>query len=164
MPKTLVVVESPAKAKTIQKYLGKGYEVLASKGHVKDLPKSKMGVDIEHDFEPQYEVIKGKEKVLNELKKAAQGVDKVFLATDPDREGEAIAWHIAEELGVEGGDARVRRVLFNEITKNAINDAFKEPKQVNRDLVDAQQARRILDRLVGYKVSPILWKTIGGKL
>ena len=157
----LVIVESPAKAKTIKKYLGRGYDVLASVGHVKDLPKSKMGVDIEGgSFEPQYDVIKGKAKVLSEIKRAARGASRVFLATDPDREGEAIAWHIAEELGAEGGDARVRRVLFNEITKNAIQKAIEHPIDLDRKKFDSQQARRILDRLVGYQISPILWKKV----
>ncbi|WP_375765945.1 type I DNA topoisomerase [Archangium gephyra] len=155
-PHYLVVVESPAKAKTIKKYLGSGYTVKASVGHILDLPKSKMGVDIEHDFEPQYEVIKGKEKVLNELKKAAQGVDKVFLATDPDREGEAIAWHIHQQLGHH--DAY--RVMFNEITKSAIQEAIAHPRQLSQENYDSQQTRRILDRLVGYQISPLLWKKV----
>lgn len=157
---SLVVVESPAKAKTIKKYLGRGFDVKASVGHVKDLPKSKIGVDIEAGFTPQYDVIKGKAKVLSDIKKAAKKADRVFLATDPDREGEAIAWHIAEELGTEGGDARVRRVLFNEITKNAIQKAIQAPLDLDRKKFDSQQARRILDRLVGYQISPILWKKV----
>ncbi len=157
---SLVVVESPAKAKTIKKYLGRSFEVKASVGHVKDLPKSKMGVDIEQGFLPEYDVIKGKAKVLSEIKRAAQKAEKVYLATDPDREGEAIAWHIAEEIGSEGGDDRVRRVLFNEITKNAIQKAIQEPKALDRNRFDSQQARRILDRLVGYQISPILWKKV----
>jgi DNA topoisomerase-1 len=155
-PHYLVVVESPAKAKTIKKYLGSGYTVKASVGHVMDLPKSKMGVDVDHDFEPQYEVIKGKEKVLNELKKAAQGVDKVFLATDPDREGEAIAWHISNELNHQHS----YRVLFNEITKKAIQEAIQHPRQLSQENYDSQQTRRILDRLVGYQISPLLWKKV----
>ncbi|WP_407653836.1 type I DNA topoisomerase [Archangium lipolyticum] len=155
-PHYLVVVESPAKAKTIKKYLGSGYTVKASVGHILDLPKSKMGVDIEHDFEPQYEVIKGKEKVLGELKKAAQGVDKVFLATDPDREGEAIAWHIHQQLGHENA----YRVMFNEITKKAIQEAIAQPRQLSQENYDSQQTRRILDRLVGYQISPLLWKKV----
>ncbi|OFX20057.1 MAG: DNA topoisomerase I [Anaeromyxobacter sp. RBG_16_69_14] len=154
---TLVVVESPAKAKTIKKYLGSAYDVKASVGHVKDLPKSKMGVDIEKGFLPEYDVIKGKAKVLAEIKRAARSADQVFLATDPDREGEAIAWHIAEEIGSVGGDERVRRVLFNEITKNAIQKAIEHPLALDQKKFDSQQARRILDRLVGYKISPILW-------
>lgn len=155
-PHYLVVVESPAKAKTIKKYLGSGYTVKASVGHVKDLPKSKMGVDLENDFEPEYEVIKGKEKVLGDLKKAARGVDTVFLATDPDREGEAIAWHIHDELGHQSQF----RVMFNEITKKAIQEAIAQPRQLNRDNYDSQQTRRILDRLVGYQISPLLWKKV----
>ena len=154
---SLVVVESPAKAKTIKKYLGSAYDVKASVGHVKDLPKSKMGVDIEQGFLPEYDVIKGKAKVLAEIKRAAKSADRVFLATDPDREGEAIAWHIAEEIGSVGGDERVRRVLFNEITKNAIQKAIEHPLALDQKKFDSQQARRILDRLVGYKISPILW-------
>jgi DNA topoisomerase-1 len=157
---SLVVVESPAKAKTIKKYLGRDYDVRASVGHVKDLPKSKIGVDIEGGFTPEYDVIKGKAKVLSEIKRAARTADRVFLATDPDREGEAIAWHIAEEIGAEGGDGRVRRVLFNEITKNAIQKAIAAPIDLDRKKFDSQQARRILDRLVGYQISPILWKKV----
>src|SRR6266851_1432172 len=155
-PRYLVVVESPAKAKTIKKYLGSSYVVKASVGHVKDLPKSKMGVDVEHGFKPQYQVIKGKEKVLAELKKAADGADKVFLATDPDREGEAIAWHISQEIAHK----HVYRVLFNEITKKAIQAAIAEPSALSRENYDSQQARRILDRLVGYEISPLLWKKV----
>jgi len=157
---SLVIVESPAKAKTIKKYLGRAYDVRASVGHVKDLPKSKMGVDIEKGFTPQYDVIKGKAKVLSEIKRAARDAARVFLATDPDREGEAIAWHLSEEIGAEGGDARVRRVLFNEITKNAILKAIENPIDLDRRKFDSQQARRILDRLVGYQISPILWKKV----
>jgi len=157
---SLVVVESPAKAKTIKKYLGRGFDVKASVGHVKDLPKSKIGVDVEKGFQPAYETIKGKTKVLSEIKRAARTASRVFLATDPDREGEAIAWHIAEELGAEGGDARVRRVLFNEITKGAIQKAIEKPIDLDRKKFDSQQARRILDRLVGYQISPILWKKV----
>src|SRR5512138_1109532 len=158
---SLVIVESPAKAKTIKKYLGRSFDVRASVGHVKDLPKSKMGVDIEGgSFEPEYDVIKGKAKVLSEIKRAARSADRVFLATDPDREGEAIAWHISEEIGAEGGDARVRRVLFNEITKSAIQKAIEHPLDLDRKKFDSQQARRILDRLVGYQISPILWDKV----
>ncbi|HME92422.1 MAG TPA: toprim domain-containing protein, partial [Myxococcaceae bacterium] len=152
----LVVVESPAKAKTIKKYLGSSYVVKASIGHVKDLPKSKMGVDVARGFKPHYQVIKGKEKVLAELKKEAKSADRVFLATDPDREGEAIAWHINEELAHQ----HAYRVLFNEITKNAIQKAIAEPTALSRDNYDSQQARRILDRLVGYEISPLLWKKV----
>ncbi|MDQ3714383.1 MAG: type I DNA topoisomerase [Acidobacteriota bacterium] len=169
MAKNLVIVESPAKAKTINKYLGSDYLVLASIGHIKDLPSKELGVDIENNFEPTYEVIPDKKKrnnkkVVSDLKRAAKDSDTIFLAADPDREGEAICQHLAEEIVPKKPKKEVFRVMFNEITKNAIKDAFKEPKQINKDLVDAQQARRVLDRLVGYKVSPILWKTIGGKL
>ena len=169
MGKSLVIVESPAKAKTINKYLGADYNVMASIGHIKDLPKSGLGVDIENNFEPTYEVIpdikkRNNKRIVSDLKKAAKASDAIYLAADPDREGEAICQHLAEEIVPKNGKQQVYRVMFNEITKAAIQDAFKEPKQVNKDLVDAQQARRILDRLVGYKVSPILWKTIGGKL
>ncbi len=156
----LVVVESPAKAKTIKKYLGRQYDVKASVGHVKDLPKSKMGVDVENGFSPEYDVIKGKAKVLSEIKRAARKAERVLLATDPDREGEAIAWHIAQEIGAEGGDERVRRVLFNEITKSAIQKAIGEPRSLDRAKFESQQARRILDRLVGYQISPILWRKV----
>jgi DNA topoisomerase-1 len=157
----LIVVESPAKAKTIKKYLGRSYDVRASVGHVKDLPKSKMGVDLEGgSFEPEYDVIKGKAKVLSDIKRAATTAERVFLATDPDREGEAIAWHISEEIGAGGGDRRVRRVLFNEITKNAIQKAIEHPVDLDRKKFDSQQARRILDRIVGYQISPILWKKV----
>jgi len=157
---SLVVVESPAKAKTIKKYLGRGFEVKASVGHVKDLPKSKIGVDVENGFTPEYDIIKGKAKVLSEIKRAARSAARVYLATDPDREGEAIAWHIAEEIGAVGGDGRVRRVLFNEITRSAIQKAIELPLDLDRNKFDAQQARRILDRLVGYQISPILWKKV----
>ncbi len=156
---SLVVVESPAKAKTIKKYLGRSYEVKASVGHVKDLPKSKIGVDIEKGFLPAYDVIKGKAKVLSEIKRAAKKASRVFLATDPDREGEAIAWHIAEELG-DPADGKIRRVLFNEITKNAIQKALQPPLELDRRKFDSRQARRILDRLVGYQISPILWRKV----
>jgi DNA topoisomerase-1 len=169
MGKNLVIVESPAKAKTINKYLGSDYLVMASIGHIKDLPMKELGVDIENNFEPSYEVIpdakkRNNKKVVSDLKKAAKESDAIFLAADPDREGEAICQHLAEEIVPKRPVKPVFRVMFNEITKNAIKEAFKEPKQVNQNLVDAQQARRVLDRLVGYKVSPILWKTIGGKL
>ena len=169
MGKSLVIVESPAKAKTINKYLGEDYTVLASIGHIKDLPTKELGVDIANNFEPHYEIIpdtkkRNNKKIVADLKRAAKASDAIYLAADPDREGEAICQHLAEEIVPKNGKQLVYRVMFNEITKNAIQDAFKEPKQVNKDLVDAQQTRRILDRLVGYKVSPILWKTIGGKL
>src|SRR5687767_4730319 len=169
MAKNLVIVESPAKAKTINKYLGSDYSVMASIGHIKDLPGKDLGVDVENNFEPTYEVIpdtkkRNNKKIVSDLKKAAKLSDAIYLAADPDREGEAICQHLAEEIVPKKGKQLVYRVMFNEITKAAIQDAFKEPRQVNKDLVNAQQTRRILDRLVGYKVSPILWKTIGGKL
>jgi len=171
LAKGLVIVESPAKAKTIQKYLGKGYTVEASLGHVKDLPKSTLGVDIDNDFDTEYIVIPGKEKVVAKLKKLALGVDTIYLAPDPDREGEAIAAHLAEELGddskskkkkkkEENGHQRFRRVTFNEITQRAVREAFEHPRDIDRHLVDAQQARRVLDRLVGYQVSPLLWDKV----
>ncbi|MED3725012.1 type I DNA topoisomerase [Priestia filamentosa] len=154
----LVIVESPAKAKTIEKYLGKKYKVKASMGHVRDLPKSQMGIDTEHDYDPKYITIRGKGPVLKELKTAAKKAKKIFLAADPDREGEAIAWHLAHSLGVDtSSDCRV---VFNEITKDAIKASFKHPRSINMDLVNSQQARRILDRLVGYNISPLLWKKV----
>ena len=158
--KSLVIVESPAKAKTIAKYLGKNYTVKASVGHIMDLPKSKLGVDIENDFEPKYIVIKGKAPVVKELKSAAKKADRILLATDPDREGEAIAAHVAEVISGSIKDAEVYRVLFNEITKKAILLAIEHPGKVDVNKVDAQQARRVLDRLVGYQISPILWKKV----
>lgn len=154
----LVIVESPAKAKTIQKYLGNGYEVIASMGHIRDLPKSKLGVDTENDFQPQYTDMKGKEDVIKELKKHAKKCGKVYLATDPDREGEAISWHIAQLLKLDMNDDN--RVAFNEITKTGVNNGMNNPHKIDIDLVNAQQARRILDRLVGYKLSPFLWKKV----
>ncbi|MGR9050165.1 type I DNA topoisomerase [Halobacillus faecis] len=154
----LVIVESPAKAKTIERYLGKKYKVKASLGHVRDLPKSQMGVDVENEFNPKYITIRGKGPVLKELKTAAKKAKKVYLAADPDREGEAIAWHLAHSLDID--DTSDCRVVFNEITKEAIKDSFKQPRSIDSDLVDAQQARRILDRLVGYNISPILWKKV----
>ncbi len=154
----LVIVESPAKAKTIERYLGKKYKVRASLGHLRDLPRSQMGVDTENNYEPKYITIRGKGPILQDLKKEAKKAKKIFLAADPDREGEAIAWHLAHQLGVDiESDCRV---VFNEITKDAIKDSFKNPRPINMDLVDAQQARRILDRLVGYNISPILWKKV----
>lgn len=169
MSKNLVIVESPAKAKTINKYLGDDYTVLASIGHIKDLPMKDLGVDVDNDFEPTYELIpdtkkRNNKKIISELKKAAKISEAIYLAADPDREGEAICQHLAEEIVPKKPPRQVYRVMFNEITKNAIHEAFNDPKPVNQNLVDAQQTRRILDRLVGYKVSPILWKTIGGKL
>src|SRR3954447_10685033 len=163
MAKALDIVESPAKAKTIGKYLGKQYIVKASLGHVKDLPKKDLAVDIEHDFTPKYEVIEGKKKLITELRDAAKKVDSVYLAADPDREGEAICWHLQEELKSKKGDLdspKFFRVMFNEITKKSIDKAFEKPAQVNINLVDAQQARRVLDRLVGYKISPLLWDKV----
>ena len=154
----LVIVESPAKAKTIQKYLGSGYEVIASMGHIRDLPKSKMGVDKEHDFQPQYTDMKGKEDVIKELKKRAKKCDKIYLATDPDREGEAISWHIAQMLKLDMNENN--RVAFNEITKTGVTNGMNDPHKIDIDLVNAQQARRILDRLVGYELSPFLWKKV----
>lgn len=154
----LVIVESPAKAKTIERYLGKKYKVEASMGHVRDLPKSQMGVDTENNFKPKYITIRGKGDVLKNLKSAAKKAKKVYLAADPDREGEAIAWHLAHSLNIdEHSDCRV---VFNEITKDAIKESFKHPRSIDTDLVDAQQARRILDRLVGYNISPLLWKKV----
>ncbi|SCJ72095.1 DNA topoisomerase 1 [uncultured Flavonifractor sp.] len=159
MAKTnLVIVESPAKAKTITKYLGPGYQVKASMGHVRDLPKSKLGVDVEHGFTLDYQPIKGKEEVIDDLKKAAKKSDQIFLATDPDREGEAISWHLKELLGLP--DERTHRVTFNEITKKVVNESIANPRAIDMDLVDAQQARRVLDRIVGYQISPLLWKKI----
>jgi len=157
--KSLVIVESPAKAKTINKYLGNDYQVLASMGHVRDLPAKKLGVDIEKDFKPTYEVILSRKKTMAQLKSAAATVDKIFLAPDPDREGEAIAWHLAQELGV-GAKKKIYRLTFHEITKQAIQEAIKNPTIINQEKVDAQQARRILDRLVGYQISPILGRKI----
>lgn len=154
----LVIVESPAKAKTIEKYLGKKYKVKASLGHLRDLPKSQMGVDTENNYEPKYITIRGKGPILQDLKKEAKKAKKIYLAADPDREGEAIAWHLAQQLGVDiESDCRV---VFNEITKDAVKASFKQPRPIDMDLVDAQQARRVLDRLVGYNISPILWKKV----
>ena len=154
----LVIVESPSKAKTIGKYLGPGYEVKASMGHVRDLPKSKLGVDIDHGFQPDYQPIKGKEDTISDLKKAAKKSGKVYLATDPDREGEAISWHLKELLNIP--DDKTYRVTFNEITKKVVNESIAKPRAIDQNLVDAQQARRILDRIVGYELSPLLWKKI----
>jgi DNA topoisomerase-1 len=159
MAKALVVVESPAKAKTINKYLGRNYKVVASMGHVRDLPKSKLGVDIEEGFEPSYEVIASRKKVLKDLKDAAKDATEIFVATDPDREGEAIGWHLAEELG-SGNRKKIRRLMFNEITKKGVLAALDKPTSINKQMVDAQQARRVLDRLVGYKISPLLWDKV----
>jgi DNA topoisomerase-1 len=160
MAKNLVIVESPVKAKTIGKYLGKQYTVKASLGHVKDLPKKDLAVDVDHDFKPVYEVIEGKRKLIQELKQAAKGADAIYLAADPDREGEAICYHLQEELKDRKNGPQIFRVMFNEITKGAIQRAFEKPGSVNLHLVDAQQARRVLDRLVGYKISPLLWDKV----
>ncbi len=154
----LFIVESPAKAKTIEKYLGKKYKVMASMGHIRDLPKSDFGIDVENNFEPKYISIRGKSDLIRSLKKEAQKADMVFLATDPDREGEAISWHLAALLGLE--PERCKRVVFNEITKGALKNAVANPTQINMNLVDAQQARRVLDRIVGYKLSPFLWRKV----
>lgn len=156
--KDLVIVESPAKAKTIEKYLGSGYKVTASMGHLRDLPKSKMGVDIEHGFEPQYIPVRAKKELINELKKEAKEAKTVYLATDPDREGEAISWHLKELLGLD--DEKAKRVTFNEITKKVVTESIKNPRSIDQNLVDSQQARRILDRIVGYELSPLLWRKI----
>lgn len=158
MSTKLVIVESPAKAKTIKKYVGKGYEILASMGHLRDLPKSKIGIDIENNFDPQYINIKGKGPIIKSLKKAASKSQKVFLATDPDREGEAISWHLAHILGLNYDEPN--RVTFNEITKAGVKNGMANPRKIDQNLVDAQQARRVLDRLVGYKISPFLWKKV----
>lgn len=158
MAKNLVIVESPAKAKTIKKFLGPNYEVFASNGHVRDLPKSQMGIDVDDDFEPKYITIRGKGDILAALRKEVKKADKVYLATDPDREGEAISWHLSKTLKLDGKN--YKRITFNEITKNAVKNSIKEAREINMDVVDAQQARRILDRLVGYKISPLLWAKI----
>ena len=160
MAGSLVIVESPAKVKTIKKYLGTGYEVTASNGHVRDLPKSTMGIDVEHDFEPKYITIRGKGELLAKLKKDVKKADKIYLATDPDREGEAISWHLSKALKLDDTNKKVYRISFNEITKNAIKDAIKHPRQLDMNLVDAQQARRVLDRMVGYSISPLLWAKV----
>ena len=156
--KNLVIVESPAKAKTIGKYLGPDYQVKASMGHLRDLPKSTLGVDVDGDFTPNYRPIKGKEDIIKELKTAAKGSQTVYLATDPDREGEAISWHLKHLLDLP--DEKARRVTFNEITKKVVTDSIRHPRDIDQDLVDAQQARRVLDRIVGYQLSPLLWKKI----
>src|ERR1051326_4630727 len=159
MAKALVVVESPTKAKTINKYLGKDFKVVASMGHVRDLPKSKLGVDVDEASSPSYEGIASRKKVLSELKAEAKKSADIFIATDPDREGEAIGWHLAEELGREN-KKKIRRLMFNEITKRGVLSALEHPTQIDKKLVDAQQARRVLDRLVGYKISPLLWEKV----
>ena len=158
MAKYLVIVESPAKVKTIKKFLGANYEVAASNGHVRDLPKSQLGVDVEHDYEPKYITIRGKGDILANLRKEVKKAEKVYLATDPDREGEAISWHLLKALKLE--DKKVYRITFNEITKNAVKDSLKNAREIDMDLVDAQQARRMLDRMVGYRISPLLWAKV----
>lgn len=158
MPKYLVIVESPAKVKTIKKFLGANYEVAASNGHVRDLPKSSLGIDVENDYEPKYITIRGKGDVLANLRKLVKKSDKIYLATDPDREGEAISWHLAQALKIEDKD--INRISFNEITKNAVKASIKEPRKINMNLVDAQQSRRVLDRMVGYRISPLLWAKV----
>ena len=158
MAKYLVIVESPAKVKTIKKFLGSNYEVMASNGHVRDLPKSQLGIDVEHDFEPKYITIRGKGDILAALRKAAKKADKVYLATDPDREGEAISWHLSNELKLD--EKKMRRITFNEITKTAVKASIKQARDIKMDLVDAQQTRRILDRMVGYEISPVLWAKV----
>ena len=154
----LVIVESPAKANTIKGYLGSSYKVIASKGHVRDLPKSTLGIDVKNGFEPHYINIRGKGDIIKELKKEAKTAKKIYLATDPDREGEAISWHIANQLGIPAD--KECRVTFNEITKNAVKEAIKKPRKINEDLVNSQQARRILDRIVGFSLSEVLWKKV----
>lgn len=158
MAKYLVIVESPHKVETIQKFLGANYEVMASNGHVRDLPKSQLGVDVEHDYEPKYITIRGKGDILAALRKAARKAEKIYLATDPDREGEAISWHLYHALNLAG--KKVYRIAFNEITKNAVRESLKNAREIDMDLVDAQQARRILDRMVGYRISPLLWEKV----
>ena len=158
MSKSLVIVESPAKASTINKILGKGFSVSSSMGHIMDLPKSKMGIDIENGFAPEYIMIPGKKKIIDALKKEAAGADNIFLATDPDREGEAISWHLANLLGKK---KKIYRIAFHEITKTAIEAAITKPGKIDKNMVDAQQARRVLDRLVGYSISPLLWRKVG---
>lgn len=158
MAKYLVIVESPAKVKTIKKFLGSNYEVMASNGHVRDLPKSQLGIDVEHDFEPKYITIRGKGDILAALRKAAKKADKVYLATDPDREGEAISWHLSNALKLD--EKKMRRITFNEITKTAVKASIKQARDIKMDLVDAQQTRRILDRMVGYEISPVLWAKV----
>ena len=158
MAKYLVIVESPAKVKTIKKFLGSNYQVMASNGHVRDFPKSKMGIDFENDYEPQYITIRGKGEILAKLRKAAKKADKVYLATDPDREGEAISWHLSKSLKLD--DNKMYRISFNEITKNAVKESIKNAREIDMNLVDAQQARRVLDRMVGYRISPLLWAKV----
>ena len=157
----LVIVESPAKVKTIKKFLGSNYDVAASYGHVRDLPKSRMGIDVDHDYEPKYITIRGKGELLADLRKKVKKADRIYLATDPDREGEAISWHLVAALRLdEMKDKEVYRITFNEITKKAVTESLKNPRSIDINLVDAQQTRRILDRVVGYKISPLLWAKV----
>lgn len=158
MARYLVIVESPTKVKTIKKFLGKNYEIMASTGHVRDLPKSQLGFDPDHDYEPKYITIRGKGEILAALRKEAKKADRVYLATDPDREGEAISWHLIAALNLD--PKKTYRITFNEITKSAVKEALKNPRQIDMDMVDAQQTRRILDRMVGYRISPLLWAKI----
>ena len=160
MAKNLLIVESPAKSKTLKKFLGKNFDVMATVGHVIDLPKSRIGVDMDNDFKPEYVVIDGKDKIIKELRAAARKVEHVYLAPDPDREGEAIAWHVANSLKKGKSIPPISRIAFNAITKKAVSEAFDHAREIDMDLVNAQQARRVLDRIVGYKVSPFLWQTI----
>ena len=162
MSKNLVIVESPAKAKTIEKFLGDKFKVVSSYGHISDLPSRELGVDVSGDFSPNYIVSDDKKKVVRELKSLAQKAETVWLASDEDREGEAIAWHLAEQLGLN--QQKTKRIVFHEITKSAIQNAIAHPRSINQHLVDAQQARRVLDRLVGYELSPILWRKVKGGL
>ena len=158
MAKNLVIVESPAKVKTIKKFLGTNYEVVASQGHVRDLPKSQLGVDPSNDFEPKYITIRGKGDLLAALRKEVKKADTIYLATDPDREGEAISWHLTKAINMDG--KKVKRIAFNEITKTAVKESLKNARDIDMNLVDAQQARRVLDRVVGYRISPILWAKV----
>lgn len=158
MPKSLIVVESPAKVKTIGKFLGRDFVVTASMGHVRDLPEKELSVDVENEFKPKYVIIKGKQKVVKQIRDAAAKVDSILIATDPDREGEAIGWHLAQEL--KRMKKPINRIVFNEITKTAVQNAIKHPGEIDQDLVDAQQARRVMDRLVGYKISPVLGRAV----
>ena len=161
MAKYLVIVESPAKVKTIKKFLGKNYEVAASNGHVRDLPKSQLGIDVEHDFEPKYITIRGKGDILANLRKEVKKADKVYLATDPDREGEAISWHLADVLGLDMDDDN--RIVFNEVTKDAVVDALNHPRKIDQNLVKSQETRRVLDRIIGFKLSKLLQRKIKSK-
>ena len=158
MAKNLVIVESPTKVKTIKKFLGRNYTIVATMGHVRDLPKSQLGIDIEHDFEPKYITIRGKGELLASLRKEVKKADKIYLATDPDREGEAISWHLIPALNLQDKD--YSRITFNEITKNAVKESFNHQRDIDMNLVDAQQARRVLDRIVGYSISPLLWAKV----